>query len=285
MAPETEELVIMDPPDLPEDMPAGEEEEVPEEEVAAAPPVEDEDPEVLEALNDLGLDPSKKGRVSKRIKQEISKRKTAVEEAANWRQEALRLAQTPKPVEAPVTPIQTGLPKPKWEDFDSTEQFTEALTEWKVETKLAERESKDRQAKTDKQKQEWNRKGLEKYPDFMEKVVNNQGIKVTTEMAQAIIANEAGHDIAYHLAINPTESFRIAGLLPVEQAVEIRKLASKMKTKPPKTETEAPAPTKPVGSRETPAKSADIEKRIKDGTVSYRDYEAYMNKRDAGGQA
>lgn len=75
----------------------------------------------------------------------------------------------------------------------------------------------------------------EKYPDFQEKVLepaNRGDWKLSFEGSLLVRSSPVGADVAYHLASDPTESRRIAGLSVVEQAQEIgriegRYLASK----------------------------------------------------------
>ncbi len=84
-------------------------------------------------------------------------------------------------------------------------------------------------------------------------------------------------DIAYHLAKDPQEAHRIASLPPVAAAREIGKLEAKYSggTQPSqKSTTNAPAPTSPVGSSETPTK------KLEDMTTE--EYIAYRNQQEFG---
>ena len=106
----------------------------------------------------------------------------------------------------------------------------------------------------------------EKTPDYYDVVGSDFG-KVarlcTPVMGDAILASEAGPELAYHLAKSPSEARRIAALNPLAQAMELGKLAQRLASPPaptPKTATDAPAPTPQVrgaGGRFTVAADTD----------------------------
>jgi DNA repair exonuclease SbcCD ATPase subunit len=163
-----------------------------------------------------------------------------------------------KPVEAKTEVAKsTGSDKPKLENFDSLEDFQEALTDWKLdqrekqaETKRAEESAKKeagQRAKTFKERIE---AAQSKYSDFDEVVLENS-VQPTVAMVDAMLDSELGAEIAYHLGQNTAEIKRISGLSPARQAVEIGKLeaALEAKTTPKKVVAKAPPPPKPLGGR------------------------------------
>lgn len=85
-------------------------------------------------------------------------------------------------------------------------------------------------------------------PDYHEKVVlgASEGRWVcSAAMADAIRTSEDGPKVAYHLAANPTEARRIAGLSPLAQVREIGRLEGRLSATPapqPKTTSNAPPP-------------------------------------------
>lgn len=65
-------------------------------------------------------------------------------------------------------------------------------------------------------------KGIAEYEDFEELVIDGakQGAwALSKDMLQLMAESEVGHKVAYHLASNPKEAARIAGLSPLGQAV------------------------------------------------------------------
>ena len=66
----------------------------------------------------------------------------------------------------------------------------------------------------------------DKYEDFDE-VLNNTSTPITPVMADTMMENDAGAEVAYHLGKNPAEAARIAKMSLVQQVNEIQQLASK----------------------------------------------------------
>lgn len=93
---------------------------------------------------------------------------------------------------------------------------------------------------------------VQQYPDFQEKVTAGASRgewDCTPLMAVMIKSSDVGPHVAYHLATNAAESKRIAGLVPIEQALEIGRLegrlAAEKSSKPapsPRVATNAPPP-------------------------------------------
>lgn len=87
-----------------------------------------------------------------------------------------------------------------------------------------------------------------------EAVAHNPDLVVSDHMSLAIQLSEKGPDIAYFLGKNPAESARIARLHPVAQAAAIGRIEARFSTGTPRKTTSAPAPVKPVGSKQAVAK-------------------------------
>jgi len=111
----------------------------------------------------------------------------------------------------------------------------------------------------------------QKVPDY-HAAVGNPSLVITDHMAGVIQTSDAGPEIAYHLANNPTESYRIASLPPAVQAYELGKIEAKASLPSVKTVSGAPAPIKPLqGGGEAASINPD--------TLSIDDW---MSKRNAG---
>jgi len=145
-----------------------------------------------------------------------------------------------------------GKPKPNADDYESYEDYTEALTDWKVEQKLLEREAKQ---KTPKQEevpvalQNYGMKrqeAMSKHKDyeFHEKVVTTTigrlGDKAQ-EVSALIIESDHSTEIVQYLGGNMKELDRISKLSPLSIAKEIAKIEGKMST-PRKKKPGAPRP-------------------------------------------
>ena len=200
----------------------------PEPEATAAPESADTTPEEQQpakAFSQEELDAI----VSKRLAREQRK----------WeREQAQRLAeqQARQPVAPPPAP----------DDFESAQQYAEALAEQKARELLAQREAAQQQAALLESYKDREEEARDRYEDF-EQVAYNPNLPVTDVMAQAIQASDIGPEVIYYLGSNPKEASRISRLSPVLQAKEIGKIEVNLTTNPPvkKTST-APAPLAPV---------------------------------------
>ena len=165
----------------------------------------------------------------------VSKR--LAREQRKWeREQAQRLQQAQKPVAPPPAP----------DDFESAQQYAEALAEQKAQELLARREAEAQQAAILESYKDREEEARDRYEDF-EQVAYNPSLPVTDVMAQAIQASDIGPEVIYYLGSNPKEASRISRLPPVLQAKEIGKIEVNLTSNPPvkKTST-APAPLAPV---------------------------------------
>lgn len=257
-----------------------------EEGAASAAVVEEIDPDVADALKDLGLEPEIKGRVSKKILKEISKRKAAedkareeAEEKARWRDEVYRRDAMQQTTVTPEITIDTSdLPVPTREAFDHDEDaYQAAIAERAAVVAYRREKARERQQEMTQQqiqqgdtKAKWGQEGRKKFADF--DVVYT--VTITDPMGSAIMGNERGHEVAYFLGKNPQEAERISRMHPVDQSIEIQRIARKLANAQPKTNTTAPTATSPMGDREIVTKPVDI----RDPNISFKDYEKLRMK-------
>ena len=146
-----------------------------------------------------------------------------------------------------TAPVVAADPRP--EQFDSTESYADALAMKKAEQLLYERDVQRQQTEVLGAYHDREEEARNKYDDF-EQVAYNPSLKITTVMAQAIQASDAGPDVAYYLGSNPKETDRISRLSPILQAKEIGRIEAKIANDVPvKRTTSAPAPISPVNAR------------------------------------
>ena len=161
------------------------------------------------------------------------------------------------------------LPPP--EQFQSTEQYADALATRKAEQLLLQREEQRQQAEMLEAYHDLEEEARSKYEDF-EQVAYNPRLPVTTVMAQSIQGSDIGPEIAYYLGSNPKEADRISKLPAVLQAKEIGNVEAKLASDPPTKKTSsAPAPISPVTSRSAggPAYDTTDPRSIKSMSTSY----------------
>ena len=195
-----------------------------------------------------------------------------------------------KPQDRPPEP-QKSAPanKPKLENFQTLEQYQEALTDWKLDERERIRKDEEAQAAAQqaiqKEQSEWSqkekaaRKAHDDYDDVMDTVQMPKGLGVYAAR-QALLEEENGAEILYYLGKNPKELERIAELTPASAAAAIGKLAASFEasTAPdngkPKL-TGAPKPPPPSGR---PAKTSSDS--VYDPAVQ-KDFRRYAKAREA----
>jgi hypothetical protein len=219
------------------------------ENTAEATNAETPETEAPEAPEDA--DSRKPNGVQKRIAEITREKYDAQREAAAAKAERdllkamLDRANGVQPDAAPqVTQAPQG--KPTLEQFDSYEDFAEALTNWKVDQRFAQIEA-EKQAKEAVSAFEQRVQAFRaKMPDF-DAVITAPDLPVTPDMADAIRAFENGPEVAYHLGTNKAEAARIAGLSPVMRIAELGRIAERLAVKPtPNPKPQPPAPPKTV---------------------------------------
>lgn len=143
------------------------------------------------------------------------------------------------------------------EQFETYEDYADALAERKAEELLARREAELQQRALLDAYHEREEAARDKYDDF-EMVAYNPELPVTEAMARAIQASDIGPDVLYHLGTNPKDAARISRLDPILQAREIGKIEAQLGAAPPvKKTSNAPAPIAPVTARTTGSPAFD----------------------------
>lgn len=172
--------------------------------------------------------------------------------------------------------------KPRAEQFETHEEFVEALTDWKFEQKekLNAEKSKEAEAKSayENQRKAHNErvaKFREENPDYddaIEEFIEEHGdMQFSFGLQQAIMESEEGPALILELAKDPALLKRINGLSVTAAAREIGKLEARLaKTEDQPKEvklTKAPKPPTPIAG-----KSAPVRKSIFDEDLSFSEY-------------
>ncbi|MCK5616762.1 hypothetical protein KAR91_83645 [Candidatus Pacearchaeota archaeon] len=169
-----------------------------------------------------------------------------------------------KPVE-PEKPKPSEKPRPQEEDFEKYDDYIDALTDWKVDVKLdaqatqvKEKEISGETAEAEKAFKGKLDVAREKYSDF-DDIALNINVPITEAIVDILHDTENPGEIAYYLGKNAKECRTIANMTPIQAVRAIDKIGAEIakelaKNPPPvkteKTVTAAPAPIKPIGSRE-----------------------------------
>ena len=162
--------------------------------------------------------------------------------------------------EAELAKLKSQIPsadKPKREDFEDDEEFLEALTDWKVESKLKTHsevvtkkigEDAEKQAATEieQELEEISEKGQDKYEDYST-VVFDKDLVLTQGMVETALLTDIAEDILYYLGKNPDISAAIGEMPALKAAKEIGKIEARLvaeKKKPDEKKADPPAPAK-----------------------------------------
>lgn len=245
-----EEEIIDNP-----EQPAGEPAEITEEVEGAEP-----SPEVTaDPAEDLV---KKENKTQKRIDQITKEKHEARAEAEYWRKVATGEIKPAKQwaaeraaegIQAPAIPQNS---KPQVDQFDTYEDFVEALTDWKVETREADKQAAAEQRKMQEKRQtveEANASRIEAaktvYDDYDEVTGNLNGIMVPAVTIEAMQESELSAELFYYLGQNIEEAKKLQTLSVPAQLREIGKIEAKLEKKPleVKRVSQAPTPIKPTG--------------------------------------
>jgi len=178
--------------------------------------------------------------------------KRLAREQRKWEREQAQRLETVQAQKPAATPSDLSP-----DQFNTYEDYADALAEYKAEELLAKRETAKQHQDLLSQYHDREESARDRYDDF-EQVAYNPKLSITEAMAQSIQASDNGPDVLYYLGSNPKEADRIARLSPILQAKEIGKLEAGMASSPPvrKTST-APAPIAPVTARAANAPTYD----------------------------
>ena len=154
--------------------------------------------------------------------------------------------------------------KPKLDDYDTIEEFNEALFDWKIqereeslgknsEMKSKAEQSAEHQATVEASVAYLLEAGATKYDDFQKVAGSVPPAIMGDDMLLALAEIESGADVAYYLGKNPAEAVKLSNLSPVQLGRAIANIEANLST-PIKTPTKLDEPIKPSGNRATVAK-------------------------------
>jgi len=192
----------------------------PKEPTAKAPEPKENDPgdEAAPEGTDAADKPKKPNWAQRRIDELTREKHDARRERDYWRELASR-GQQPQQAQAPQQQA-TATQKPQPNQYQTTEEYFEALADWKADQKWEARERQRREQAEKEAKQqgeqkiartfaEREQKARDTYPDYDE-VARGDGNPITELMVEAILRSEKGPDIAYFLGKNPDKALQIA---------------------------------------------------------------------------
>ena len=177
--------------------------------------------------------------------------------------------------------------KPVAGNFETYEEYTEALTLCTIDPReskrAADQSRKQLEAAQNEAAAQWDKRldeARKKLEDFDELVLENDQVNITDAMKQAIFEADRGPEVAYFLAQNPAEAERIAKLSPVAAVRAIGKIEDGLtpaKTAAPSKKPKVSSAPAPITPSSRPAANS-AKKPL--GEVS--DFAEYERRRAAG---
>lgn len=171
--------------------------------------------------------------------------------------------------------------KPKSDDYESYEDYLDALADWKAEQKFEAKFKEYTQKQNQEKIQNEHHQKIENYnqkqaefaethDDYFDVIESVDDVPVSPALMQAIVDN--GPELAYELAKNRDEMERINSLPPSQLWMELGMIKARL-TKPQKEKktTKAPTPIAPVKS-----KGGKVQKDPED--MTQKEYEAWRQK-------
>ena len=234
-------------------------EEVTENPIVEEVETEGEQPKVeADKQEDEDDDSSLPNGVKKRIDKVTRQKYEAVAEANRYKAELEQLR-------AQIAPKQEA---PDISEFDTLDDYVEAVAEYKLNQKTQTAQSQQaQQTQAQAVAQDWVAK-VEKVrsvaPDFDAAFNNVASIEFAPMALEAVAQHPKGAEIAYMLGKDIGEAYRIAALPPSLQLMAIGELAARTNVPKPKTVSTAPTPVKPVqGGSSNSAPPSDMDEWIK----------------------
>lgn len=172
---------------------------------------------------------------------------------------------------APARPADPGMPT--IDKFDNFDEYVTAKAEYIASQTLSKHEERQQQEKAQAAQEKAKLAYAEKLakaniPDFNE-VVEGSGIRLSDVMYDTILESESGPKLLYHLATNPADAERIAGMTPIGAVRALTLIEEGLKK--PVAVSKATPPITPVGSKATSIKSL----------LDVKDYDEFSKRRAA----
>jgi hypothetical protein len=231
-APAVKEGAKQDPPATGEEL----------EENAAASGAADDTQEPASGATDEGKKAKPKGGFQKKIEArdiEIAELKRQLADQSAVKPAADGAAKPAAAADVAQPPEYDKAPKPKLEDFDGIESFTEALNDWKAdEREFKTNWTKGREAFVVKQQAAntaWKAQVAEsktQHPDYDEVMDAVADVKLSPAHQAIFLESELGAELVYQLATDREMLERIATLSPTAAARELGKLEASLAKAP-----------------------------------------------------
>lgn len=210
----------------------------------------------------------------------------------NWRQEQREkaqllelLRQREQEAKPAVQPQAQAATKPQPNQYQTTEEFLEALADWKAESKIQDWDRKRRTEAEENAKRESEQKRKQtfaereakaraKYEDY-DLVALGDETPITELMAKVIYASDLGPEIAYFIGKNPDKGQQIAQMTdPAQVALAIGRIEAQVEA----AATPPPAPEVPAAPKAAPTAAPPPPKTLSGSAPAQKNPEQMTTK-------
>lgn len=199
-------------------------------------------------------------KIEKRFSEITRQREEARQEAQREREARLALEARLQAFEQQKAPQKApeAEQEPQPHQFSDAFEYAKALTDYRVEQRLAEQQRQVEEAKAQAERQktlnEWAKRvesAKAELPDFEEMVSSASDVIIPDHVRDAILESDVGPKILYHLAENAELAKDMASWSPIKALREIGKLEAKLEapkaeSKPVVVKSKAPEPIQPI---------------------------------------
>lgn len=164
-----------------------------------------------------------------------------------------------------ATPVLSSDDRPTLDQFDSYDEYTLALADWRFEQKQKEQEEKQSKASKEREQTERVEKFADKVADFKAKTADFDSVveeisdmPMNQAVFEAVAESDFTGELTYHFGKHPEVLDKLNKLSPIQAAREIGKLEAQLSAPAPAKKTSnAPSPITPVSSRSSDSGLSD----------------------------
>jgi len=201
-------------------------------------PVEIQTSEPEEKDEPKATEEQKPNKLEKRFSDITKQREQARQEAERERTRASELEARLKELESQLQPKQVDDGKPRPEQYSDAFEYNEALTEYKINQRMEQKEREAEQARLQEQKliqaktfAEREQAVRAELPDYDDMIASSD-VMISDQVKDAILESDIGPKIIYHLAENPEIAEKINKMSLVNALKEVGKIEARLEKAP-----------------------------------------------------
>jgi hypothetical protein len=195
-------------------------------------------------------------KLEKRFSEITKQREEARAEAQRERDARLALEARIAALEKPQPQQAAVEEEPQPHQFSDAFEYAKALTDYRVEARLAQEKAAQVEARAQVERQkvydDWSKRVVAakaELPDFDDMVQSASDVVIPDHIRDAILESDVGPRVLYHFAENPDVVKSLSAMTPIRALREVGKLEAKFEAKaekPTVARSKAPEPIQPI---------------------------------------